>query len=134
MSARIEAPLGLPERMLYHQVRPLKLATDFSTAIASLLLLGRHQLGLALAVMWIPSVLVSAALLRFGDFSAIRDGAIGAYLRRYMTRNMEAVRFLGLGVAAVGAWVHLAWPIVLGAMLVAGGWFGPWLLDRLRRR
>jgi len=134
MSERVVARLGLPERVLYHQVHPLKLATDFSTAIASLLLLGRHRLGLALLVMWIPSVLVSIALIRRCDFARTRDAAVGAYLRRYMTRNMETVRFLGLGLAAVGAWQHVTWLIVLGAALVASGWFGPWLLGRSRAR
>ena len=134
MSERAAAPLTLPERVLYHQVRPLKLATDFSTAIASLVLLARHQLGLALVVMWCPSVIVSVAMIRFGDFSRTRDDAVGAYLRRYMTRNMETVRFLGLGVAAVGAWIHMAELIVLGAVLVASGWFAPWLIGRLRQR
>lgn len=134
MFERVAPQLGLSERVLYHQVRPLKLATDFSTAIASLVLLGRHRLGLALVVMWIPSVIVSVLLIRFCDFTSTRDSDVGAYLRRYMTRNMETVRFLGLGVAAVGAWIHTAWPIALGAGLVASGWFGPWLLGRSRRR
>ena len=132
MSGRVVARLGLPERLLYHQTHPLKLATDFSTAIASLVLLGSHRLGLALIVMWIPSVIVSVVMIRRCDFSGTRDAAVGAYLRRYMTRNMETVRFLGLGVAAVGAWIHGTWLIVLGAALVAGGWFGPWLLGRVR--
>lgn len=134
MSERVLAQLGLAERVLYHQTHPLELATDFSTAIASLVLLGSHRLALALLVMWIPSVIVSVVMIRRCDFSRTRDGAVGAYMRRYMTRNMETVRFLGLGVAAVGAWVHSGWLIVLGAALVAGGWFAPWLIGRLRAR
>ena len=134
MSERVVARLGLAERVLYHQTHPVKLATDFSTAIASLVLLGRHRLGLALLVMWIPSVLVSVVMIRRCDFSNTRDSPGGAYLRRYMTRNMETVRFLGLGVAAVGAWIHGPWLIVLGAALVASGWFGPWLVGRSRAR
>jgi len=133
MAQPLIAPPNVAERALYHQVRPLKLATDFSTAAASLLLLGRHQLATALVVMWVPSVLVSTWLIRFGNFSKTRDSALGAYLRRYMTRSMEALRFAGMGLAAVGAWEHAAWLIVIGALVIASGWFGPWLLARGRR-
>jgi hypothetical protein len=44
------------ERALYHQVHPLKLATDITTAIASLVLLSRHALWEALTVMFGPSI------------------------------------------------------------------------------
>jgi hypothetical protein len=47
--------LSASERVLYHQAHPLKLATDISTAVASLVLLADHRLGLALAVMFGPS-------------------------------------------------------------------------------
>lgn len=134
MSERVAARLATAERVLYHQTHPLKLATDFSTAIASLVLLGSHRLGLALLVMWVPSVIVSVVMIRCCDFARTRDAPVGAYLRRYMTRNMETLRFVGLGVAAVGAWLHGAGLIALGAALVASGWFGPWLLGRLLQR
>jgi hypothetical protein len=124
--------LGPGERTLYHQVHPLKLATDISTAIASLILLGQHRLWLALAVMFGPSIVASAVLVRFGDFSRTRDSRVGAYLRRYMTKTMQGVRLLGMGIAAAGAWVHAWWTLPAGAAVIAWGWAGGWLLDRRR--
>jgi hypothetical protein len=47
-------------------------------------------------------VLVGSALIPLGDLSRSRDAAVGAY-RGLTRRNMETVRFLGLGFAAVGA-------------------------------
>ena len=125
--------LSLAERTLYHQVRPLKLATDIGTAAASLVLLWQHRLLVALLVMWVPSIVVTAWLLRSGDFRATRDAPIGDYLRRYMTRGMEGVRFLGLGLAAAGAWRHAGWLIPVGAAVTVWGWIGAWAMQRLRR-
>lgn len=117
--------------MLYHQVHPLKLATDISTAVVSLVLLGQHRLWLASAVMFGPSIVASAVLVRFGDFSKTQVSRMGAYLRRYMTKTMQGVRLLGMGVAAVGAWTHVWWLVPVGAAVIVWGWAGGWLLDRL---
>jgi hypothetical protein len=120
------------EAILYHQVHPLKLATDISTAIASLVLLAEHRPWTALIVMFVPSIIVTAILIRFGDFTSTRDAPIGAYLRRYMTRTMEAVRFAGLALAAVAAYHHVWWLIPAGAAVIIAGWTAPWLLERGR--
>lgn len=127
------APADDDERILYHQVHPLKLATDISTAVASLVLLDQHRIGLALCVMFAPSILVSGLLVRFGDFSKTHRSRVGAYLRRYMTKTMQGVRFLGMGIAAVGAWTHVWWLVPIGGAAILWGWGGPWLLDRDRR-
>jgi hypothetical protein len=51
-----------------------------------------------------------------------------------MTPVMQAVRLLGMAVASLGAWLH-AWLLLpLGAAVVAWGWTGGWLVDRLRRK
>ncbi|MEO8185706.1 MAG: hypothetical protein ABI895_43430 [Deltaproteobacteria bacterium] len=118
--------------MLYHQVHPLKLATDILTAALSLVLLAQHRPWTALLIMWVPSVIASALLVRWVDFSRTRNARVGSYLRRYMTRSMEGVRFAGLGVAVVGAWYHVWWLIPVGSAVVVCGWFGPWCWARLR--
>jgi|HubBroStandDraft_6_1064221.scaffolds.fasta_scaffold520254_2 hypothetical protein len=78
--------------------------------------------------MFGPSIVASAVLVRFGDFSKTRDSRVGAYLRRYMTKTMQGVRLLGMGVAAMGAWVHAWWLVPAGAAIVVWGWAGLWLL------
>jgi hypothetical protein len=125
--------LSVRERVLYHQLHPLKLATDISTAVASLVLLAEHRLGLALVVMWGPSILMSALLVGFGSFSETKESPVGAYLRRYMTEAMQGVRLLGMGVAAVGAWWSAWWLVPVGAAVIVWGWTGGWLIDRWRR-
>jgi hypothetical protein len=119
--------LDVAQRVLYHQVHPLKLATDISTAVASLVLLAEHHLGSALAVMFVPSIIASAILVQFGDFSTTRESRVGAYLRRYMTTTKQGVRFLGMGTAAVGAWLYVWWLLPVGARHPLGvvWWLGP---------
>jgi hypothetical protein len=126
--------LEVAARVLYHQVRPLKLATDISTAVASLVLLAEHHLGSALAVMFVPSIIASAMLVQFADFSTTHESRVGAYLRRYMTTTMQGVRFLGMGTAAIGAWLGVWWLLPVGAAVILWGWFGGWVVDPKRPR
>lgn len=125
--------LSARDAALYHQVHPLKLATDFSTAAASLVLLAQHRLWLALLIMWVPSIIVSSLMIRFGDFSDTHRSRTGKYLRRYMSVKMQALRFGGMALAAVGAWIHAWWLIAAGVAVIAWGWGGPHLLDRRTR-
>jgi len=133
MTAPAAGRLTTQEKVLYHQINPLKLATDISTAAVSAYLLARRELLLALLVMWIPSIVVTAVLVRFGDFSRTRDSRGGRYLRRYMTRGMQAVRFGGEGIVAVSAWFH-AWALIpVGVLVIVWGWSGRALVERVRR-
>jgi hypothetical protein len=131
MTTSAKRPLAAREKALYHQVHPLKIATDVGTATVSTVLLARHELAAALIIMWIPSILVSAAFISRGDFSRVRDSAVGAYLRRYMTAGMQALRFGGLAIIAAGAWFH-AWMLIpVGVGVILWGWFGKAMLVRM---
>lgn len=133
MTTSVQPPLAAREKALYHQLHPLKLATDVGTTILSIVLLARHELVAALIVMWLPSILLSAGLIYWGDFSRVRDSRAGGYMRRYMTPGMQALRFGGEGIIAVGAWFH-AWLLIpLGVGVILWGWFGKAMLARTRR-
>lgn len=133
MTTSARHPLAAREKALYHQVHPAKIGTDVGTTIVSTFLLARHELAAALIVMWVPSVLLSAAFIYWGDFSDVRDSRVGDYLRRYMTPGMQALRFGGEGVVAVGAWLH-AWLLIpMGVGVIFWGWFGRAMLARMRR-
>jgi hypothetical protein len=114
--------MKLSEKLLYHQVHPAKLATDFGTAAVSLYFFWQHALFLALAVHILPSVLASGALIRWAPLEGYKQSELGAYLRRYMTRAWEAVRFAGDIVMALGAWWHRPAFIALGLLVIAGAW------------
>ena len=118
------------EKLLYHQIHPLKLAVDVTTSVTSSWLLWRHHLWLGMIAGWVPSIVVTFAMVRWMDFTRQRDSAFGHYLARHMTRTAEGVRFAGQFGMWVGAWFHAFWAIGAGAAVVILGWTYSLLLDR----
>jgi hypothetical protein len=110
------------ERVLYHQIHPLKLATDIAASVISLYLLWQQMLGAGLLVHFIPPIVASALLLRYGDFDKQAQSSFGRYVARHMTRTIEAIRFFGDLVTLLGAWQHDVLLIVLGFAVVIGAW------------
>lgn len=117
------------ERLLYHQIHPLKLFTDVMTASTTAGFFWAHRLWLGLLIGWVPSIAVSAALLRWADLEPYRTSAFGRYVRRFMTRRVELARLAGLVPLWGGAWLRR--PALMGA---GAAWIlGCWLLG-LRHR
>lgn len=110
------------ERLLYHQIHPLKLITDAATAIAAAGLLWRHQLGPAMLIGWIPPIAVSAALLRWADLEPYRSFVFGRYVRRFMTRRVELARFAGLIFLWGGSWLRRPSLIAAGVVWILVCW------------
>ena len=110
------------QRVLLHQIHPLKLATDWGTAIAAAYLLWQHQLGPALIVGLVPPVVVTLALLRWADLGSLGASPLGRYIQRHMTRAMEALRFGGLAFAWLAAWRHWAVGIAAGVLVILAAW------------
>ena len=115
--------MNLEEKVLFHQIHPLKLFTDWSTGIVALYLLWRHNLAFALIIALVPAPIVSFLLVRFADLEKYKESPFGKYIRKYMTRQAEVVRFAGYALMAVGAWYHVIWLILLGLIIILFGWF-----------
>lgn len=110
------------EKSLYHQVHPLKLATDWGTGLLALYPFWLHHWLAALLVAFLPSILVSVLLIRFTDLEKIRRSNFGKYIRLYMNNLMVVLRFGGYALMALGAWFHLLWLLVLGLLLILFAW------------
>jgi hypothetical protein len=110
------------EKYLYHQIHPLKLLTDLGAGILALFPLWQHDLLRAVLIAFIPPAFVSFLLICFADLEKYKASPWGQYIRKAMTRQMEAVRFAGYAVMAAGAWVHRAWLIPIGFVIVLFGW------------
>lgn len=110
------------ERVLYHQIHPLKLLTDVATAALATALLWRHHLLLALIVGFLPSLVISAVLLRWADLEPYRRSAAGRYIARFMTRRVELARLVGLLPLWGGAWIQRAAVIAFGIAWIGGCW------------
>lgn len=110
------------EKILYHQIHPLKLFTDWSTGAISYYLLWRRRLVPALLAQLIPPVAVSLALMQWADLEPHKRSSLGRYLERHMTPQMQAVRLLGNLVISVAAWYRRPWLMIVGLLIVLFGW------------
>jgi hypothetical protein len=114
--------MDLREKALFHQIHPLKLATDVTCGIASTWLMWRHELELALLVGFLPSVLVSAAMIRWMSLEAQRDSALGRYVARWMTPAAQAARLSGQLLMWAAAWARAPIGIACGLLVIVGAW------------
>jgi hypothetical protein len=122
------------EKLLYHQIHPLKLLADWGGAAISYYLLWHHHLRAALMVQVAPAIVASAVLVRWANLEPQRQSALGRYVAHEMTPSMQALRLLGNGVMTFGAWRRRPDLLMVGLLLVLFGWFRGRLLPANRRR
>jgi hypothetical protein len=115
--------MHIQEKKLYHQIHPLKLATDIGVTVPSLYLFWQHKLIPALLVIFIPPIIVSAAMMKWTpDLERINRSRFGRYIKQYMTPTIETIRGLTLIPMAYGAWVHQPGYIVLALVILLAAW------------
>jgi len=114
--------MDIRERALYHQIHPVKLFTDVSTSFLSLFFIWQHNLVEGLLIGIVPSIVVSAVVIRFANLEKMKQSSFGRYVGSYMTNNMQAVRLVGQVVGWFGAWYHIVLVIVLGYVAILLGW------------
>ena len=120
------------ERVLYHQVHPLKLATDIGATLIAVPLLWQHQLVAGLLMAFVPPIVASAILMRVLDLEPIARSPLGAYLRRYMGPPVQAIRLVGGIGALAGAYLQQPIVIIASLALVVLAWANGLLPDRGR--
>ena len=118
------------EKILYHQIHPLKLLTDSTVGFVALPLLWRHRLREALLVLFVPAIVVSALIIRYVDLEPYKRSPFGRYVERYMSQEMQGVRAGGYLIMGVGAWQRRPWLIPVGVLVVLFGWFRGILFPR----
>jgi hypothetical protein len=114
--------MTLQEKILYHQIHPLKLAADIGCEPISLYFFWRHNLLLGLITHFAPPIAASLWLILRANLEAYKDSAGGAFLCRHMTRTVEAIRLTGDILMAVGAWIRLPSLIALGVAIIVLAW------------
>lgn len=110
------------EKVLYHQIHPLKLLTEISVSAISLYLFWKRKLVAGLLVLF-PDLVVSLLIMRWVDLEPYKHSVFGTYLRTYMTPSVVAVRIVGTSIMWVGAWYRRPLLLPLGLGLVLVGWF-----------
>jgi hypothetical protein len=117
------------DRARYHQLHVAKLLVDWGTAIvAGALLWWRRPLA-AVAVGFGPSIAVTLVFLsgRFdGALEAIRSRATARAIASELSTDVNALRFGGLALAWAGCWLHRAWLLPAGVLVILGCWGLAW--------
>ncbi len=110
------------EKMLYHQIHPLKLFVDISTSLLTTYFAWQHNVVWFLMLFLIPSVIITILLIKYADIERLKNSDFGRYIGIYITRTIEAVRFGGQIIMWIAAWFHLPILIAVGVLVIIGGW------------
>ncbi len=112
----------MDDRILLHQVHPLKLVADISASLISNVLLWQHRPVAGIVTRYALPVVGSAIVLSSADVEPLRDTAAGRYVLANMSPGAMAVRLAGDIVMGVGSWYRRRPVIALGLLVVAAGW------------
>jgi hypothetical protein len=112
----------LDDRVLLHQVHPVKLAADASASIISNTLLWRRQPVAGIVTRYALPMAASAIVLSSADVERIRESAAGRYVLANMSPAAMVVRLAGDVVMGLGSWYRRPRLITLGVLIVAAGW------------
>jgi hypothetical protein len=110
------------QKILYHQIHPLKLLTDFSAGMFTTYLLWLHDVPLFLVFCLLPSAIISLLLIKFANLQRLKHSPFGRYVAKYMNRMIEAIRFTGQGIMWFAAWYRLPSIIGAGFILIILAW------------
>jgi hypothetical protein len=110
------------DRVLLHQVHPVKLAADISASLISNVLLWNHAAIAGIAIRLALPLAGSAITLRYGDVERLRSTPAGRYVLEHMPSSATAVRLAGDVLMALGCWFRRPAVIVIGAAVIGAGW------------
>jgi hypothetical protein len=111
------------EKILYHQIHPLKLFTDIISCVLLLFFFWHHDLFRGLIAGFVAPVIVSTALILRGNLDEIKNSGAGKYLHKYMGRLMQLLRIIGFCVMIVGAWNQQSFFLYIGGFVLLLAWF-----------
>ncbi len=106
----------------YHEIHPVKLATDISAAALAMYLFWQHALISGILVAIVPPVIVSIVIIKWAPLEGCKHSVLGRYIDRYMTSAMRLIRLGGMIVMLIGAWYHVVVLIPLGLIVILLGW------------
>ena len=114
--------MNFSNKILYHQIHPLKLGTDIVASLVSLYFFWQHKLFIGFIFHLAPPIIASLAVIYAFDLEPQKQSALGQYLKRTMTYAVEAIRLIGDIVMVLGAWFHSVPLIGAGLAIVVAGW------------
>jgi hypothetical protein len=123
--------MNFADKVLYHQIHPLKLGTDILASLVSLYFFWQHRLLVGLLLHLAPPILASVVIIYMVDLEPQRQSTFGLYVKKMMTHKIEAIRLGGDIVMVLGAWSRSLPLIGVGlAVVIAGSLSGRVLTQR----
>jgi hypothetical protein len=92
------------EKVLYHQIHPVKLAADVGGSLVSTYPMWRRRFVAAMLAAFVAATVASALVIGCADLERRKHSRFGRYVHRYMDWRVSAWRFFGQVVMWVGAW------------------------------
>src|SRR5262249_16802976 len=114
--------MNFADKVLYHQIHPLKLGTDILASLVSLYFFWQHRLLLGLFLHLAPPIIASLIVMYAVDLERQKQSTFGQYVKRTMTHRIEAIRLSGDIVMVLGAWFRSLPLIGAGLTIVIAGW------------
>ena len=114
--------MNLPEKNLYQQIHPARLITDWSTGLYACYMVWNQEIIPAVILAFIPSLIVSLIIVKFGDLEKTKNSAFGKYYKRIYNRTVDLIRFAGFVIMAGGSWSHSFPTIGVGLAVIVGTW------------
>jgi hypothetical protein len=114
--------MNFADKVLYHQIHPLKLGTDILASLVSLYFFWQHRLLVGLLLHLAPPLIASVVIIYMVDLEPQRQSTFGQYVKKMMTHKIEAIRLGGDVVMVLGAWSRSLPLIGVGLAIVIAGW------------
>jgi hypothetical protein len=114
--------MNFADKVLYHQIHPLKLGTDILASLVSLYFFWQHRLLVGLLLHLAPPIFASVVIIYMVDLEPQRQSTFGQYVKKMMTHKIEAIRLGGDIVMVLGAWSRSLSFIGVGLAIVIAGW------------
>jgi hypothetical protein len=81
--------MTLQQEILYHQIHPAKLLTDWAAGFAALYFFWERLLLPAMLVSIVPPLVVSGILIRFTNLEKFAETKSGRFVKQHMTPARE---------------------------------------------
>lgn len=114
--------MNIPEKNLYQQVHPARLVTDWTTGFFACYLLWQQDLITAVVIAFIPSLIVSFIVIKFGDLEKIKNSAFGKYFKRTYDKSHDLIRLGGFITMGISAWYQSFGGMGLGLAIIVISW------------
>ena len=111
------------EKEKYQEIHPVKLAVDIGTAFLSIYFYWVQDFVLGTAIGFLPSVIVTAVIIKWVNLEKIKQSPLGKYIDKYVTNTIRLIRIVGFIVATVAAWYNIWWLVLVGLLVILLAWF-----------